>query len=82
MLSLNSLKLLHTKVAVLLYIPSEINHPRRFMVFEAANILCLLLYSSLIQSKILPNLRDKNPEDPLSEVQDPLPEKLRASVVS
>ncbi|XP_054651663.1 pecanex-like protein 1 isoform X2 [Dunckerocampus dactyliophorus] len=35
---------------------------------------------SLIQSKILPNLRDSNPEDPLSEVQDPLPEKLRASV--
>uniref|UniRef100_A0A673C0G4 Pecanex-like protein n=1 Tax=Sphaeramia orbicularis TaxID=375764 RepID=A0A673C0G4_9TELE len=37
---------------------------------------------SLIQSKILPNLKDKNPEDPLSEVQDPLPDKLRASVVS
>nr|XP_057913037.1 pecanex-like protein 1 isoform X2 [Doryrhamphus excisus] len=35
---------------------------------------------SLIQSKILPNLRDSNPEDPLAEVQDPLPEKLRASV--
>uniref|UniRef100_A0A665VTL7 Pecanex-like protein n=1 Tax=Echeneis naucrates TaxID=173247 RepID=A0A665VTL7_ECHNA len=35
---------------------------------------------SLIQSKILPNLKAKNPEDPLSEVQDPLPEKLRASV--
>ncbi|KAF7653657.1 hypothetical protein LDENG_00080250 [Lucifuga dentata] len=35
---------------------------------------------SLIQSKILPNLKDKNPEDPLSEVHDPLPEKLRASV--
>ncbi|XP_068607665.1 pecanex-like protein 1 [Brachionichthys hirsutus] len=35
---------------------------------------------SLIQTKILPNLKDKNPEDPLSEVQDPLPEKLRASV--
>ncbi|XP_062413129.1 pecanex-like protein 1 isoform X4 [Pungitius pungitius] len=35
---------------------------------------------SLIQSKIVPNLKDKNPEDPLSEVQDPLPEKLRASV--
>ncbi|XP_061552941.1 pecanex-like protein 1 isoform X1 [Phycodurus eques] len=35
---------------------------------------------SLIQSKILPNLRDSNPEDPLSEVQDPLPEKLRATV--
>ncbi|XP_028298335.1 pecanex-like protein 1 isoform X2 [Gouania willdenowi] len=35
---------------------------------------------SLIQSKLLPNLKDKNPEDPLSEVQDPLPEKLRASV--
>ncbi|XP_075879433.1 pecanex-like protein 1 isoform X2 [Nelusetta ayraudi] len=35
---------------------------------------------SLIQSKVLPNIKDKNPEDPLSEVQDPLPEKLRASV--
>uniref|UniRef100_A0AAQ4QTN4 Pecanex-like protein n=1 Tax=Gasterosteus aculeatus aculeatus TaxID=481459 RepID=A0AAQ4QTN4_GASAC len=35
---------------------------------------------SLIQSKIMPNLKDKNPEDPLSEVKDPLPEKLRASV--
>ncbi|MED6231946.1 Pecanex-like protein 1, partial [Ataeniobius toweri] len=35
---------------------------------------------SLIQSKILPNLKEKNPEDPLSEVQDPLPDKLRASV--
>lgn len=35
---------------------------------------------SLIQSKLLPNVRDKNPEDPLSEVQDPLPDKLRASV--
>ncbi|XP_076013464.1 pecanex-like protein 1 isoform X2 [Genypterus blacodes] len=35
---------------------------------------------SLIQSKILPNLKDKNPEDPLSDVQDPLPEKLRLSV--
>ncbi|XP_069567654.1 pecanex-like protein 1 isoform X3 [Brachyistius frenatus] len=35
---------------------------------------------SLIQTKVLPNLKDKNPEDPLSEVQDPLPDKLRASV--
>ncbi|XP_067098857.1 pecanex-like protein 1 isoform X2 [Osmerus mordax] len=35
---------------------------------------------SLVQSKILPNLKDKNPEDPLSEVQDPLPEKLKASL--
>ncbi|TNM95872.1 hypothetical protein fugu_016955 [Takifugu bimaculatus] len=35
---------------------------------------------SLIQSKVFPQLRSKNPEDPLSEVQDPLPEKLRASV--
>ncbi|XP_049596586.1 pecanex-like protein 1 isoform X2 [Syngnathus scovelli] len=35
---------------------------------------------SLIQSKMLPNLRDSNPEDPLSEVQDPLPDKLKASV--
>uniref|UniRef100_A0A8C6V2B6 Pecanex-like protein n=1 Tax=Neogobius melanostomus TaxID=47308 RepID=A0A8C6V2B6_9GOBI len=32
---------------------------------------------SLIQSKMLPNLKDKNPEDPLSEVHDPLPDKLR-----
>lgn len=51
-------------------------------MFEQDVIILLLLYSSLIQSKILPNIRDKNPEDPLSEVQDPLPEKLRASVVS
>ncbi|KAJ7988757.1 hypothetical protein DPEC_G00312530 [Dallia pectoralis] len=35
---------------------------------------------SLVQSKVLPNLKDPNPEDPLSEVQDPLPEKLRGSV--
>ncbi|KAL0969439.1 hypothetical protein UPYG_G00227390 [Umbra pygmaea] len=35
---------------------------------------------SLLQSKILPNLKDQNPEDPLSEVQDPLPDKLRGSV--
>ncbi|KAG9336755.1 hypothetical protein JZ751_003103 [Albula glossodonta] len=35
---------------------------------------------SLVQSKIFHNLKDKNPEDPLSEVQDPLPEKLRNSV--
>ncbi|KAG7466146.1 hypothetical protein MATL_G00161670 [Megalops atlanticus] len=34
----------------------------------------------LVQSKIFPNVKDKNPEDPLSEVQDPLPEKLRSSV--
>lgn len=44
-------------------------------------IFCLLFHSSLIQSKILPNLKEKNPEDPFSEVHDPLPEKLRASVV-
>uniref|UniRef100_A0A8C3RND9 Pecanex-like protein n=1 Tax=Chelydra serpentina TaxID=8475 RepID=A0A8C3RND9_CHESE len=37
---------------------------------------------SLVQSKIFPNSEDKNPEDPLSEVKDPLPEKLRNSVVS
>lgn len=42
----------------------------------------VLCFSSLIQSKIFPHLRSKNPEDPLSEVHDPLPEKLRASVVS
>lgn len=38
--------------------------------------------SSLVQSKVFPNVKEKNPEDPLSEVQDPLPEKLRSSVVS
>uniref|UniRef100_A0A672SGP4 Pecanex-like protein n=1 Tax=Sinocyclocheilus grahami TaxID=75366 RepID=A0A672SGP4_SINGR len=41
-------------------------------------ILCL--YSSLVQSKVFPNVKEKNPEDPLSEVEDPLPEKLRSSV--
>eukprot|EP00079_Xenopus_tropicalis_P029210 XP_012824455.1 PREDICTED: pecanex-like protein 1 isoform X6 [Xenopus tropicalis] len=35
---------------------------------------------SLVQSKIFPNSEDTNPEDPLSEVKDPLPEKLRSSV--
>ncbi|KAM6464043.1 pecanex-like protein 1 isoform 6-T6 [Liasis olivaceus] len=35
---------------------------------------------SLVQSKIFPTSEDKNPEDPLSEVKDPLPEKLRNSV--
>ncbi|MBN3311932.1 PCX1 protein, partial [Atractosteus spatula] len=35
---------------------------------------------SLVQSKIFPDLKDKNPEDPLSEVKDPLPDKLRNSV--
>nr|Q98UF7.1 RecName: Full=Pecanex-like protein 1; AltName: Full=Pecanex homolog protein 1 [Takifugu rubripes]AAK13590.1 pecanex [Takifugu rubripes] len=38
----------------------------------------VLMYVPL--SKVFPQLRSKNPEDPLSEVQDPLPEKLRASV--
>uniref|UniRef100_A0A8C1XRZ5 Pecanex-like protein n=1 Tax=Cyprinus carpio TaxID=7962 RepID=A0A8C1XRZ5_CYPCA len=35
---------------------------------------------SLMQSKVFPNVKEKNPEDPLYEVQDPLPEKLRSSV--
>ncbi|XP_058149164.1 pecanex-like protein 1 isoform X5 [Dasypus novemcinctus] len=35
---------------------------------------------SLLQSKIFPKTEEKNPEDPLSEVKDPLPEKLRNSV--
>uniref|UniRef100_A0ABI7Z754 Pecanex-like protein n=1 Tax=Felis catus TaxID=9685 RepID=A0ABI7Z754_FELCA len=35
---------------------------------------------SLVQSKIFPKTEEKNPEDPLSEVKDPLPEKLRNSV--
>lgn len=35
---------------------------------------------SLMQSKIFPKTEEKNPEDPLSEVKDPLPEKLSNSV--
>lgn len=35
---------------------------------------------SLVQSKVFHNVKEKNPEDPLAEVQDPLPEKLRNSV--
>ncbi|XP_048218320.1 pecanex-like protein 1 isoform X5 [Perognathus longimembris pacificus] len=35
---------------------------------------------SLVHSKIFPQTEEKNPEDPLSEVKDPLPEKLRNSV--
>ncbi|XP_012922918.1 pecanex-like protein 1 isoform X6 [Heterocephalus glaber] len=35
---------------------------------------------SLVQSRIFPKTEEKNPEDPLSEVKDPLPEKLRNSV--
>ncbi|XP_076777904.1 pecanex-like protein 1 isoform X5 [Arvicanthis niloticus] len=35
---------------------------------------------SLMQSKIFPKTDEKNPEDPLSEVKDPLPEKLSNSV--
>ncbi|XP_048393113.1 pecanex-like protein 1 isoform X2 [Stegostoma tigrinum] len=39
---------------------------------------CVLM--SLIKSKIFPTTDDKNPEDPLAEVKDPLPEKLKQSV--
>uniref|UniRef100_A0A4W3K0J1 Pecanex-like protein n=1 Tax=Callorhinchus milii TaxID=7868 RepID=A0A4W3K0J1_CALMI len=35
---------------------------------------------SLARSKIFPSTNDRNPEDPLSEVKDPLPEKLKQSV--
>ncbi|XP_043929424.1 pecanex-like protein 1 [Protopterus annectens] len=35
---------------------------------------------SLVYSKIFPNIDEKNPEDPLSEVKDPLPDKLKKSV--
>lgn len=35
-----------------------------------------------MQSKIFPKTEEKNPEDPLSDVKDPLPEKLSNSVVS
>lgn len=49
-----------------------------FVNFNFVFCMC----SSLVQSKVFPNVKEKNPEDPLSEVQDPLPEKLRSSVVS
>lgn len=49
-----------------------------FVNFNIVPCMC----SSLVQSKVFPNVKEKNPEDPLSEVQDPLPEKLRSSVVS
>ncbi|XP_043554078.1 pecanex-like protein 1 isoform X4 [Chiloscyllium plagiosum] len=39
---------------------------------------CVLM--SLVKSKIFPTTDDKNPEDPLAEVKDPLPEKLKQSV--
>ncbi|XP_078089549.1 pecanex-like protein 1 isoform X4 [Mustelus asterias] len=39
---------------------------------------CVLM--SLVRSKVFPNTDDKNPEDPLAEVKDPLPEKLKQSV--
>ncbi|XP_069494698.1 pecanex-like protein 1 isoform X2 [Ambystoma mexicanum] len=35
---------------------------------------------SLVHSKIFTSTEEKNPEDPLSEVKDPLPEKLKNSV--
>ncbi|XP_058423230.1 pecanex-like protein 1 isoform X10 [Diceros bicornis minor] len=38
------------------------------------------VFFSLVQSKVFPKTEEKNPEDPLSEVKDPLPEKLRNSV--
>lgn len=37
---------------------------------------------SLVRSKLFPNTDDKNPEDPRADVKDPLPEKLKESVVS
>ncbi|XP_078262379.1 pecanex-like protein 1 isoform X4 [Rhinoraja longicauda] len=39
---------------------------------------CVLM--SLVRSKLFPNTDDKNPEDPLADVKDPLPEKLKQSV--
>ncbi|XP_062851744.1 pecanex-like protein 1 [Trichomycterus rosablanca] len=36
---------------------------------------------SLVQAKVFPTVvKEQNPEDPLAEIQDPLPEKLRNSV--
>lgn len=51
-----------------------------FLRFNVCIVLCVC--SALVQSKVFPNIKEKNPEDPLAEVQDPLPEKLRNSVVS
>uniref|UniRef100_A0A2K5R7T8 Pecanex-like protein n=1 Tax=Cebus imitator TaxID=2715852 RepID=A0A2K5R7T8_CEBIM len=50
-----------------------------------SNYICIffssfLTQSSLVQSRIFPKMEEKNPEDPLAEVKDPLPEKLRNSV--
>ncbi|XP_072121790.1 pecanex-like protein 1 isoform X2 [Mobula birostris] len=39
---------------------------------------CVLI--SLVRSNIFPNTDEKNPEDPLADVKDPLPEKLKQSV--
>ena len=55
--------------------------------FQVMNVFLIIfsffkISSSLVQSKIFPKTEEKNPEDPLSEVKDPLPEKLRNSVVS
>lgn len=38
-------------------------------------------FRSLVRSKIFPELENRTPEEPPVEIKDPLPEKLRNSVV-
>lgn len=37
---------------------------------------------SLVRSKLFPELENRNPEEPPVEIKDPLPDKLRNSVVT
>lgn len=49
-----------------------------------SNIWCFSHYSpsrSLVRSKFFPELESRTPEEPPLEIKDPLPEKLRNSVV-
>ena len=41
----------------------------------------VVLCRSLVRSKFFPELESRTPEDPPVEIKDPLPEKLRNSVV-
>lgn len=38
-------------------------------------------FRSLVRSKLFPELENRTPEEPPVEIKDPLPEKLRNSVV-
>lgn len=55
--------------------------------FSAVFLLTFLMLSthnirSLVRSKLFPELENRNPEEPPVEIKDPLPEKLRNSVVT